>query len=220
MALLAVLIGLGGGVVLTAVAGARRTSEAVPQMLAYSRPDDGDVVFGGYCPPPSVSGRAARSLAPLPAAARMLRLPQVAAFAREPFVFLAAGRSRPGLVSLNVNAFADTAGFRAIDRPLVVAGQIPGPGRPFDAAVDEIAAQQLHLGVGSRLTLYGYTQKQVQTCAMSGAALARKRAGQQTGPRLAATAASIDRTTVKSTAAGLRYRMHPFPTSRPASRSR
>ena len=170
LALLAVLIGLGGGVVLTAVAGARRTSEAVPQMLAYSRPDDGDVVFGNYCPPPSVSGRAARSLAPQPAAARMLRLPQVAAFAREPFVFLAAGRSGPGLVSLNVNAFADTAGFRAIDRPLVVAGQLPGPGRPFDAAVDEIAAQQLHLGVGSRLTLYGYTQKQVQTCAMSGAA--------------------------------------------------
>jgi hypothetical protein len=34
LALLAVLTMLGGGVVLTAVAGAQRTSEAVPQMLA------------------------------------------------------------------------------------------------------------------------------------------------------------------------------------------
>ena len=42
-------------------------------------------------------------------------------------------------------------------------------------------------------------------------------AGQQTGPWLAATAVSIDRTTVKSIAAGLRYRMQPLPTSRPAS---
>ena len=37
---------------------------------------------------------------------------------------------------------------------------------------------------------------------------------QQTGPLLAATAVSIDRTTAKSTAAGLRYRMHPLPTLR------
>src|ERR1700745_1670084 len=104
LALLAVLTGLGGGVVLTAVAGAQRTSEAVPRMLAYSRPDDGDVAFGDYCPPPSVSGRPACSLAPLPAAARMMRLPRVAAFTREPYVFLAAARSGPGLVSLNVDA--------------------------------------------------------------------------------------------------------------------
>jgi hypothetical protein len=63
LALLAVLTGLGGGVVLTAVAGAQRTSEAVPQMLPYSRPDDGDVVFGNHCPPPSVSGRAEPGIA-------------------------------------------------------------------------------------------------------------------------------------------------------------
>jgi hypothetical protein len=56
-----VLTGLGGGVVLTAVAGAQRTSEAVPHMLAYSRPDDGDVVFGNHCPPPSVSGGPSRA---------------------------------------------------------------------------------------------------------------------------------------------------------------
>jgi hypothetical protein len=43
LALIAVLVGVGGGVALTAFAGARRTAAAVPQMLAYSRPDDGGV---------------------------------------------------------------------------------------------------------------------------------------------------------------------------------
>src|ERR1022692_2915365 len=77
LALIAVLVGVGGGVALTAFAGARRTSAAVPQMLAYSRPDDGQTAVGGFfCPPRRVTGPAARSLAPLPAAARVLRLPR------------------------------------------------------------------------------------------------------------------------------------------------
>jgi hypothetical protein len=70
LALIAVVVGVGGGVALTAFAGARHTAAAVPQMLAYSRPDDGIVAFGGYCPPPKVAGPAATSLAPLPGAAR------------------------------------------------------------------------------------------------------------------------------------------------------
>jgi hypothetical protein len=88
LALIALLVGVGGGVALTAFAGARRTAAAVPQMLAYSRPDDGSAIFGGgFCPPPAVTGPAAGSLAPLPAAARVLRLPQVAAFMRTPYLF-------------------------------------------------------------------------------------------------------------------------------------
>ena len=88
LALIAVVVGIGGGVALTAFAGARRTSAAVPQMLAYSRPDDGSAGFGGFCPPPRVTGLAATSLAPLPGAARVLRLPQVAAFMRIPICFI------------------------------------------------------------------------------------------------------------------------------------
>ena len=190
LVLLAVLVGVGGGVALTAFAGARRTSAAVPQMLAYSRPDDGDVVFGGFCPPPTVTGPLAGSLAPLPVAARMMRLPPVAAFTRMPYVFLSASRSGPGLVSVNVTAVADAAGFGAVNRPLLVAGRFPGPGRPFDAAVNEIAAERLHLSVGSRLTLYGYSQQQVRACDVSGAA---GRLPAPAGPRFSVRVAGIVR---------------------------
>jgi ABC-type lipoprotein release transport system permease subunit len=167
LALIAVLVGVGGGVALTAFAGARRTAAAVPQMLAYSRPDDGGVVFGGsVCPPPTVTGAAARSLAPLPSAARVLRLPQVAAYMRMPYLFFSSSRSGLGVGSVNVFASADVQGFRAIDRPLMAAGHFPDPRQPFDAAVNDLAAQRLHLDVGSRLTLYGYSQQQVASCGL------------------------------------------------------
>src|ERR1035438_7783562 len=161
LALIAVLVGVGGGVALTAFAGARRTSAAVPQMLAYSRPDDGQTALGGFpCPPRRVTGPEARSLAPLPGAARVLRLPQVAAYMRMSYLFFSSSRSGAGLGSVNVFASADVQGFRAIDRPLMPAGRFPGPGRPFDAAVNDTAAARLHVRVGSRLTLYAYSQTQ------------------------------------------------------------
>jgi hypothetical protein len=170
LALIAVLVGIGGGVALTAFAGARRTAAAVPQMLAYSRPDDGVLFFGNFCPPPRVAGPAGRSLAPLPAAARVLRLPEVAAFMRTPYLFFSASASGAGVGSVNVTASADVAGYRAIDRPLMAEGQFPDPRRPFDAAVNDLAAERLHLGVGSRLTLYAYSRAQVMTCGLTAAA--------------------------------------------------
>ena len=150
LVLIAVLVGVGGGVALTAFAGARRTAAAIPQMLAYSRPDDGQVVVGGFsCPPLRVTGPAARSLAPLPAAARVLRLPQVAAYMRMSYLFFSSSRSGFGVGSVNVTASADAQGFRAIDRPLMVAGRFPDPRHPFEAAINDTAAQRLHLSVGS-----------------------------------------------------------------------
>jgi FtsX-like permease family len=190
LVLIAVLVGVGGGVALTAFAGARRTAAAVPQMLAYSRPDDGQTALGGFfCPPRRVSGPAARSLAPLPAAAaRVLRLPQVAAYMRMSYLFFSSSRSGLGLGSVNVIASADVQGFRAIDRPLMVAGRFPGPGRPFDAAVNGTAAQRLHLRVGSRLTLYAYSQ--AQACGLTTAG----RLPAPAGPRFTVRVVGIART--------------------------
>jgi hypothetical protein len=169
LALIAVLVGVGGGVALTAFAGARRTAAAIPQMLAYSRPDDGQTAVGGFfCPPHKVTGPAAMSLAPLPGATRVLRLPQVAAYMRMSYLFFSSSPSGLGLGSVNVTASADVQGFRTIDRPLMVAGRFPGPWRPFDAAVNELSAQRLHLRVGSRLTLYAYSP--AQACGLAGAA--------------------------------------------------
>ena len=48
----------------------------------------------------------------------------------------------------------------------MAAGSFPDPRHPFDAAVNDLAAQRLRLGVGSRLTLYGYSQKQVASCGL------------------------------------------------------
>ena len=193
LALIAVLVGIGGGVALTAFAGARRTSSAVPQMLAYSRPDDGEVSFGGFCPPPRVTGPAARSLAPLPGTARVLRLPQVAAYSRMPYLFFSVSPSGAGLGSVNVTASADVQGFRTIDRPLMVAGRFPSPRRPLDAAVNELAAQRLHLRVGSRLTLYAYSEKQVLACGLAGAGA---RPPAPSGPRFTVRVAGIARTPI------------------------
>ena len=169
LVLIAVVVGVGGGVALAAFAGARRTAAAVPQMLAYSRPDDGTVGFGGYCPPPKVTGPAAASLAPLPGAARVLRLPQVAAFMRSPYLFISSSPAGFDVGSVNVTASADVQGYRAIDRPLMAAGRFPDPRRPFDAAINATAAERLHLGVGSRLTLYAYSQAQQATCGFGAA---------------------------------------------------
>lgn len=159
-------------------------------MLAYSRPDDGQVAVGGFsCPPRRVHGAAARSLAPLPAARQVLRLPQVAAYLRLFYLFFSSSRSGFGVGSVNVFASADAQGFRAIDRPLMVAGRLPDPGRPFDAPVNGIAAQRLHLSVGSRLTLYGYSEKQLLSCGFGAA----NRPAAPAGPRFTLRAGGRDR---------------------------
>ena len=182
LALIAVLVGVGGGVALTAFAGARRTAAAIPQMLAYSRPDDGQVVVGGFsCPPLPVTGPAASSLAPLPTAARVLRLPQVAAYMRMSYLYFSSSRSGFGVGSVNVTASADAQGFRAIDRPLMVAGRFPDPRHPFEAAINDTAAQRLHLSVGSRLALYAYSQAQACGLTTAGRFLPRPARGSRCG---------------------------------------
>ena len=63
---LALVVGLGGGVALAAFAGARRTDAAMPQFVAYSLPDDGGFLYGSVSSPPVVTGLAASSLALAP----------------------------------------------------------------------------------------------------------------------------------------------------------
>jgi hypothetical protein len=60
---LALVVGIGGGVALTAFAGAQRTDSAMPEFVAYSLPDDGGFLFGSVSSPPVSSGEAPYSLA-------------------------------------------------------------------------------------------------------------------------------------------------------------
>ena len=55
---LALLVGMGGGVALTAFAGARRTDTAVPRFVHYSLPDDGGFLYGNVFSPPVAEGAA------------------------------------------------------------------------------------------------------------------------------------------------------------------
>jgi len=167
---LAFLVGAGGGVALTAFAGARRTDIAIPRFLAYSLPDDGGVLFGSVFSPPVAPGAAANSLAIAPAEQRVVDLPQVAAHFRAPYLFMSTdptGRTN-NVGGLNTIGTADLDLYRRVDRPLVLTGRLPDPTRPFDVAVNELAATKRHLHVGSRLRLYAYSLAQFQNGGLTG----------------------------------------------------
>jgi hypothetical protein len=76
--LLAVLVGLAGGVVLAAVAGARRTDAALPRFLANNRTVDAAVFLpGGEQQSRDPLGREVRALAALPELAGATRVTDV-----------------------------------------------------------------------------------------------------------------------------------------------
>jgi hypothetical protein len=139
-AALVLLVALAGGAVMTATAGARRTSSAYSRFLHASHASDLLVSpagsgLGGY----------------------------YAALARQPGVALVA----PG-VGLNVQpaghvgrldlaaatmAPADQRLGHQLDVPRVLAGRLPGLDRPGEIAVDQVAAAALHLHIGSTLAM-------------------------------------------------------------------
>ncbi|HYV79499.1 MAG TPA: hypothetical protein VE979_15315, partial [Streptosporangiaceae bacterium] len=137
-AVLALLVAVAGGAVLTAVAGARRTDTAYPRFLRASSAADvfvspAGVGVGGYY-------------------GALARLPEVAAVA--PVVVL---NVQPG-----GRFAADAAGAEApldgrfghsLEVPKVLAGRLPRPGRRDEIAVNQIGAARLHLKVGSSLTV-------------------------------------------------------------------
>lgn len=137
--LLAVLVGLTGGVVLTATAGARRTDSAYSRYLAASRAGDllvspSNTGFGGYY----------RALAELPSAETVAPVIGVQALPVLP------GRK---LVEAQVLAPADRRMAHEIERPKILDGRLPDPKTVHEVALDARAAQVLHARVGSTVTL-------------------------------------------------------------------
>jgi ABC-type antimicrobial peptide transport system permease subunit len=138
-ALLAVLVGLTGAVVLTAAAGARRTESAYGRFLETSRAADvlvspSNTGFGGYY----------GALAKVPGVETVAPVIGVQAL---PF------RPGPKLIEAEVYAPADRRYGSVIQRPRVVAGRLPNPGRDYEVALDLTAARQFHVGIGSTITL-------------------------------------------------------------------
>jgi hypothetical protein len=138
--LLGLLVGVAGGAVLTAVAGARRTDSAYPRFLVASRAADVLVSpfntgLDGYY----------RALA---------QLPEVAVVA--PLVGLNVIPLRPDgrpAASGPVAVPADGRFGHQMEIPKLLAGRLPRPDRPGEVAVSQIGASSLHVHVGSTLVL-------------------------------------------------------------------
>src|SRR2546423_5959436 len=102
---LALLVGLAGGVVLAAIAGASRTDTAMDRFVAYNRPEHLFAIVDVADRPPEEI---------LAARAKVLALPQVAAAARTPYIFLSPDRAGAEVGSINAFAAADEAAYRTI----------------------------------------------------------------------------------------------------------
>jgi hypothetical protein len=152
--LLAVLVGLTGGVVLAAVAGARRTDAALPRFVARDHAIDALVY-----PPEEFQPRD-----PLKWQLQELAaLPEVAGATRVMSVFLT-GLDQPAATDRRaVSAVVpmDPGGSRILGRPIVVAGRLPDERQPGEAAIDEELAARRHLGVGSIWRAGAYNPSQL-----------------------------------------------------------
>lgn len=138
---LAVLLGLVGGVVLTAAAGARRTDTAYPRMLQWASAAQVDVV-------PNSSEPATAYFAALG------KLPQVASMSTVG-LYQAALPVRPGQqpVAVETMSSPDRAAGVSADRVKVLAGQLYRPRAAGQAMVNQKLAESEHLRPGGLLHL-------------------------------------------------------------------
>ena len=136
---LALLLGLAGGVVLTAAAGARRTDTAYPRLLTWAGASQVTALLGGLDPAYF---------------AALHRLPQVAAVATAMQYNIALPVSG-GLPDNQVEVLASSDGSlgTTVDRVKVLQGQMFGPGAAGEAVIDPGTAARLHLAPGDTLHL-------------------------------------------------------------------
>jgi len=136
---LALLLGVIGGVVLAAAAGARRTDTAYPRLLEWANATRVDVIVEG-----SGLGGYDKALA---------RLPQVAAIATEGLY----QATPPGRYTTPVNAIASPDGALGVtvDRAKVLAGRVYDAAKPGQAMIDQRMAAMEHIAPGGTLRLAG-----------------------------------------------------------------
>jgi hypothetical protein len=140
---LVLLGGLGFGVTLSCLAGARRTESAYERFVAASHPGDVEISFDAALP--------MRERAEL--ARRVVALPQVATAGGLSFVF----HTLPdgSLFQATTLVALDEVVGHEVNVPRLVEGRLPDPARADEVAVNEKARDQLGLGVGDTLDLVG-----------------------------------------------------------------
>ena len=140
MLMLALLLGITGGVVLTAAAGAVRTDTAYPRLLRWANAAQVNVIV---------------KQAPVPAFfAALRRLPEVTAVSAEGlFNFTLSARHGPPAARVETISSPDGSMGRTADRLKMLDGQLPDPARPDAAVIDQDLAAREHLRPGGTLHL-------------------------------------------------------------------
>jgi FtsX-like permease family len=146
---LALLLGVIGGVALTAAAGARRTDTAYPRLLRWANATQLGIVPLGRGPVPDGTGRTGYYTA-------LGRLPQVTSVSPGTQFAMALPLHR-GAPDFNVNVSGSFTGAvgPATDRVKVLSGRLFNPADPHAAMVDQQLATLEHLRPGSTLHLLG-----------------------------------------------------------------
>jgi hypothetical protein len=149
---LAMLIGLAGGVVLTAAAGARRTATAYPRLELWAHAAQLDLSPLGN----GLAGLDGTGTGTTGYYAALRREPDVAYMSTAALLAMALPRTHGG-PDLNVNVIGslDQHPEDTADRVRVLAGTIFDPADPHAAMVDSQLAAAEHLRPGSTLHLLG-----------------------------------------------------------------
>lgn len=140
---LALLLGVAGGVVMTAAAGARRTATAFDRLLRESKAYDVEVQITGDAEPEILD--------------RVAALPQVADHGR--IAFIPSTEATPGKerkpFSWDVSSVAlvDPNLGRTLEIPTMIAGRFPRPDAPLEAMANETFARAHDVAVGETFSL-------------------------------------------------------------------
>ena len=156
---LAVLVGFVGAVVLSSVAGARRTSSALSRFNASSRAAALELFVGNATPGQLREfGHVKNVVSFAPLRGGALLFPKA-----------------PGLQA--IAQAMDTRFGTVVDRPRVIAGRLARSTAVDEANIGEALAAQLHIAVGDHLDGESYTPAQVDQCLTGGCSQATIPAG-------------------------------------------
>ncbi|MEY2476928.1 MAG: putative transport system permease protein [Actinomycetota bacterium] len=151
---LGVGLGLAAAVVVTALAGAERTSSAYDRLVDQTDRADVDVQDDS-------EGE--------PLLAKIDELPGVVASDRIVVTFQVLARGEAEAIEDLVMAAGMEDGFgRRFDRPLLEAGRMPDPDAPSEILLNTIAAEVLDAQVGDRITVHPLTRAQFEASVFSG----------------------------------------------------
>jgi hypothetical protein len=144
---LTLAIGLAGAVVLTAAAGARRTSTAYDRMLEQGNAEDLSFSIGRPTDPEMQA-----------AVQEIEALPQVEA---------ASSVAALVVYDRNLEAPYQFAGIdgrygNTIDRPNVLEGRRPDPDRADELLVNRTFARQAHVGAGETIDMYAFEPREIE----------------------------------------------------------